>query len=109
MIDSGVPVALSTDYNPGSCPTENIQFIMQLGSLGMKMTPKEVLTAVTINAAHSLGRAYEVGSIEAGKKADFVVFDAPNIEYIIYHFGINHTRDVYKAGRLVYSNGRVCY
>ncbi|GLI56304.1 imidazolonepropionase [Propionigenium maris DSM 9537] len=109
MIDSGVPVALSTDYNPGSCPTENIQFIMQLGSLGMKMTPKEVFTAVTINAAHSIGRAYEVGSIEAGKKADFVVFDAPNIDYVIYHFGINHTRDVYKDGRLVYSQGRVCY
>ncbi len=109
MIDMGVPVALSTDYNPGSCPTENMQFIMQLGSLGLRMTPKEVFTAVTINAAHSIGRAHEIGSLEAGKKADFVVFDAPNLDYIIYHFGINHTKEVYKGGKLVYSNGRVCY
>lgn len=109
MIDAGVPVALSTDYNPGSCPTENIQLIMQLGSSGMKMTPREVFTAVTINAAHSIGRAHEIGSLETGKKADFVIFDSPNIDYIIYHFGINHTKEVYKEGRLVYSNGRVCY
>lgn len=109
MIDAGVPVALSTDYNPGSCPTENIQFIMQLGSSGMKMTPKEVFTAVTINSAHSIGRAHEIGSLEDGKKADFVIFDSPNIDYIIYHFGINHTKEVYKGGKLVYSNGRVCY
>ncbi len=109
MIEAGVPVALSTDYNPGSCPTENIQLIMQIGSLGMKMTPKEVFTAVTINAAHSIGRAHEIGSIEVGKKADFVVFDSPNIDYIIYHFGVNHTIDVYKSGKLVCSNGKVCY
>ncbi len=109
MIDMGVPVALSTDYNPGSCPTENMQFIMQLGSLGLRMTPKEVFTAVTINAAHSIGRAHEIGSLEPGKKADFVVFDVPNLDYIIYHFGINHTKEVYKGGKLVYSNGRVCY
>lgn len=109
MIEKGVPVALSTDYNPGSCPTENIQFIMQLGSLGLKMTPKEVFTAVTINAAYSIGREKNIGSLEVGKAADFVIFDAPNIDYIIYHFGINHTKDVYKNGKLVYSNGRVCY
>lgn len=109
MIDAGVPVALSTDYNPGSCPTENIQFIMQLGSSGMKMTPREVFTAVTINAAHSIGKAHEIGSLEPGKKADFVIFDSPNIDYIIYHFGISHTKEVYKGGKLVYSNGRVCY
>ncbi len=109
MIDMGVPVALSTDYNPGSCPTENMQFIMQLGSLGLRMTPKEVFTAVTINAAHSIGRAHEIGSLEPGKKADFVVFDAPNLDYIIYHFGISHTKEVYKGGKLVYSNGRICY
>lgn len=109
MIEAGVPVALSTDYNPGSCPTENIQFIMQLGSLGMKMTPKEVFTAVTVNAAHSIGRGHKIGSLEPGKEADFVIFNAPNIDYIIYHFGINHTKEVYKGGKLVYSNGRVCY
>ena len=109
MIEAGVPVALSTDYNPGSCPTENIQLIMQLGSSGLKMTPKEVFTAVTINAAHSIGRGHSIGSLEEGKKADFVIFNAPNIDYIIYHFGINHTKEVYKDGRLVYRDGRTCY
>jgi len=105
MIDMGVPVALSTDYNPGSCPTENIQFVMQLGSLGLKMTPKEVFTSVTVNAAHSINRAHKVGTLEAGMDADFVLFDAPNIDYIIYHFAINHTKEVYKGGKLVFSDG----
>ncbi len=109
MIEHGVPIALSTDYNPGSCPTENIQLIMQLGSLALKMTPNEVLTAVTINAAYSVDRADEVGSIEVGKKADLVIFDAPNVEYIMYHFGINHTHSVYKEGKLVVDNKKIVY
>ncbi len=98
MIDLGVPVAISSDYNPGSCPSENLQFAMQLGCLGLGMTPKEVITAVTINAAYAIDRQDEVGSIEVGKKADLVLFDAPNIEYLMYHFGINHTHSVYKNG-----------
>ncbi|KXZ40207.1 imidazolonepropionase [Alkalithermobacter thermoalcaliphilus JW-YL-7 = DSM 7308] len=109
MIDLGVAVSLSTDYNPGSCPTENIQLIMQLGSLGLKMTPSEVLTAVTINAAFAIDKADEVGSIEVGKKADLVIFDAPNIDYIMYHFGINHVYRVYKEGKLVVEKGNVIY
>ncbi len=109
MIEIGVPVSLSTDYNPGSCPTENIQFIMQLGSLGLKMTPNEVFTAVTINAAYAIDKGEEVGSIEIGKKADLVVFDAPNIEYIIYHFGINHVHKVYKEGKVVVEDRRTIY
>lgn len=109
MIEHGVPIALSTDYNPGSCPTENIQLIMQLGSLALKMTPNEVLTAVTINAAYSVDKADEVGSIEVGKKADLVIFDAPNVDYIMYHFGINHTHSVYKEGKLVVDNKKVVY
>ena len=101
MIDSNVGIALSSDYNPGSCPSENLQFVMQLGCLGLKMTPYEVLNAVTINAAYAIDRQNEIGSIEIGKKADLVVFDAPNIEYLMYHFGINHTKQVYKSGNLV--------
>jgi len=101
MIDSNLGIALSSDYNPGSCPSENLQFVMQLGCLGLKMTPYEVLNAVTINAACAIDRQDEVGSIEIGKKADLVVFDAPNIEYLMYHFGINHTKQVYKNGKLV--------
>lgn len=109
MIEYGVPVALSTDYNPGSCPTENIQLIMQLGSLALKMTPNEVLTAVTINAACLVDKADEIGSIEVGKKADLVIFDAPNVDYIMYHFGINHTHSVYKEGKLVVDNKKIVY
>lgn len=102
MIKEGVPIAISTDYNPGSCPTENIQLIMSLASLIMKLTPEEVFTAVTINGAAALGIEDTHGSIQEGKIADIVIFDAPNIEYIIYHFGINHTDIVIKNGRIVY-------
>lgn len=102
MIDMGVAVAISTDYNPGSCPTENIQFIMTLSSLKMKMTPEEVITGVTINAAAALRIENKVGSIQKGKKADIVIFNAPNLPYIIYHFGINHTDTVIKNGKVIY-------
>ena len=102
MIDSGLPVAVSTDYNPGSCPTENLQLVMSLASLILKMTPEEVLTAVTMNGAAALGLEKEIGSIEVGKKADLVIFDSRNLEYIIYHFGINHTDLVIKDGKVVF-------
>lgn len=102
MIDEGVQVALSTDYNPGSCPTENLQLIMQIAALKLKMRPKEIFKAVTINAAKSLGKDKKIGSLEIGKKADFVIFDANNIEYILYHFGISHTKKVFKGGCLVF-------
>ena len=109
MIDMGAIVSLSSDYNPGSCPSENLQLVMQLGCLHLKMTPNEVLTAVTINAAYAIDRADKIGSIEVGKNADFVVFDARNVEYLIYHFGINHTKKVYKNGNLVVDNKVVVY
>ncbi|MEG0854991.1 MAG: imidazolonepropionase [Terrisporobacter sp.] len=109
MIDLNVPVSLSSDYNPGSCPSENLQFVMQLGCLNLKMTPNEVLTAVTINAAHAIDRGSEIGSLEVGKKADIAIFDAPNVEYLMYHFGINHIDRVYKEGRLVVNNKQVVY
>ena len=109
MIDMDVPVSLSSDYNPGSCPSENLQFAMQLGCLNLKMTPNEVLTAATINAAHCIDRANEIGSIEVGKKADIAIFDAPNVEYLMYHFGINHIDRVYKKGKLVVDNKHVVY
>lgn len=102
IIEEGVPIALSTDYNPGSCPTENLQLIMSFASLIMKLTPEEVITAVTINGAAALGLEDKVGSLEVNKQADIVIFDAPNLEYIIYHFGINHVDTVIKNGTIVY-------
>jgi len=102
MIDRfELPVALSTDYNPGSCPTESIQLVMMLASLNLKMTPEEILTACTINAANALGRGFDIGSIAVGKRADLAIFDAPNIQYLPYHFGINHTFGVIKNGEKV--------
>ncbi|MGL5439157.1 MAG: imidazolonepropionase [Filifactoraceae bacterium] len=103
MMDKGCAIALSTDYNPGSCPTENIQMVMQLGCFAMKMTPVEVLNAVTVNGAFCLNRQDSIGSIEIGKKADLVIWDSPNIDYMFYHFGINHVEKVIKNGEIVFS------
>lgn len=102
MVDAGVPVALSTDCNPGSSPTISLPLIMNLGCLQMGMTPGEVLAATTINAAHAIRRGHEVGSLEPGKKADLVVFDVPNYMGLQYHYGSNHTQTVIKDGKVVY-------
>ncbi len=104
IIDGGCAVAISSDYNPGSSPSENFQFIMQLSASKLKMTPYEILNASTINAAYNLRISNQVGSIEIGKKADLVVMDSKNIDYILYHFGINHTLDVFKNGKLLVKN-----
>ncbi|MDQ8734425.1 imidazolonepropionase [Paenibacillus sp. LHD-38] len=109
MIEAGVPVALSTDRNPGSSPTESLLFMMNLACLTMRMTPAEALTACTINAAHAIGRADRIGSIEAGKQADLVIFDAPNIEYMQYHYAVNLTETVIKNGIPVIVNGQRNY
>ncbi|WP_186301046.1 imidazolonepropionase [Virgibacillus sp. SK37] len=105
MIDAGVAVALSTDQNPGSSPTISLPFIMNLGCLKMGMTPEEVLTAATINAAHAIGVADEVGSLEAGKKADITIFDVPNYLTLSYQYGMNHVDTVIKAGKQLVVGG----
>ncbi|MGS0973392.1 MAG: imidazolonepropionase [Candidatus Izemoplasmataceae bacterium] len=107
MIDLGVGVAISSDYNPGSTPSENIQFAMQLGALKMKMTPNELLHSVTVNAAYALGLEKKLGILDVGYQGDFLLLDIPNIEYFFYHYGINHVKDVFKKGRLVVKNERV--
>jgi imidazolonepropionase len=101
LIDSGVPVALATDFNPGSSPNNNLQFIINLACLYLKMTLEEVINAITINAAHALGKADSVGSLEEGKKADIVIFDAPNYQYLSYRYGTNLVEKVIKNGKLV--------
>lgn len=103
IIEKGIQVALSTDYNPGSCPSENLQFVMHLAAAHMKLTPLEVFKAVTINGAKAVCREHEIGSLEVGKKADIVIFNAKNMSYFLYHFGVNHTDKVFKNGKLVYS------
>lgn len=100
MIEMGVPVALGTDFNP-SCWVENMQLIIALACRQLKMTPAEALTASTINAAHALNRAHEVGSLEVGKKADALILDVPNHNFLGYRFGVNLVSAVVKEGRLV--------
>jgi Imidazolonepropionase and related amidohydrolases len=94
---------LATDFNPGSSPTPNMQMILSIACTQMRMTPAEAITAATINAAHSLGRASSIGSIEPGKQADLVIFDCEDYRQIPYFFGVNHARTVVKNGAVVYS------
>ena len=105
MIDAGVPVALSTDRNPGSSPTESLPFIMNLGCLSMNMTPAEVITAATINAAHAIKRGHVIGSVETGKQGDLVIFDAPNVAYMQYNYAVNLVDTVVKKGEVVVKQG----
>jgi imidazolonepropionase len=105
MISKGVAVALGTDFNPGSCPTESMQIILTLACLKMRMSPAQAINAATINAAHAIGRADTIGSLEAGKQADIIILNAPNHKYIPYHFGVNLVRTVIKKGKIVYDNG----
>lgn len=101
MLDKGMAITLSTDSNPGSCPTANLQFVMQLGSFMMRLTPVEILNAVTINAAYSVDRQAHIGSFHPGKDADITIFDAPNIDFLFYFFATNLTDQVYKKGLCV--------
>ena len=104
MIEAGVAIALSTDSNPGSSPTQAMNLILSLACLGMKMKPAEALTAATINAAYAVDRGHLVGSLEVGKQADILIMDAPNYHYIPYHYGINLVETVVKKGKIVVSN-----
>ncbi|TYR75234.1 imidazolonepropionase [Rossellomorea vietnamensis] len=106
MIGAGAAVALSTDFNPGSSPTENLQLIMNLAALKMKMTPEEIWNSVTVNAAYAINRGESAGKIAPGRQADIVLWDVPNYHYVPYHYGVNHVNTVWKAGKLVYGKER---
>ncbi len=104
MIELGVPVAVASDFNPGSSPNLSLQLPMNLACLKYRMTPEEVLTAVTLNAAAALNRSWFIGSIESEKQADIIMWDAPELDYIFYHYGINQVKTVIKKGKVVVSN-----
>ncbi len=101
MIEKGAAVALSSDFNPGSSPVNSLQIVMGIACRQLKMAPAEVISAVTINAAHAIGCASSVGSIEEGKRADLVIFDAQDYRYLMYRFGTNLVDKVVKSGRIV--------
>jgi imidazolonepropionase len=101
MMDAGLAVVVATDFNPGSSPTPSMPMILSLASTQMKMTPAEAVTAATINAAYSLRRGDEIGSLEPGKRADFVIHDCRDYREIGYFFGVRHPRSVYIEGKRV--------
>jgi imidazolonepropionase len=105
IIERGLPVALATDVSAANI-CESMQLMMTIAVLQMKMTAAEALVASTINAAHSIERSHEIGSLEVGKKADIVIFDAPNHKFFSYHYGVNLAEKVFKDGRLVAERGR---
>ena len=100
MVDAGVPVAMATDFNPGSCPCLNLQLVMNLGCLKYRLTPEEVLTAVTLNGAAAIGRADRTGSVEPGKWGDLVLWRARDLDYICYRMGSNLADTVVKRGNV---------
>ncbi len=98
MIDAGVPVSICTDFNPGSCPSNNLQFCMNLGLLKYRMSAAEVLCAVTQNAACAVGLGDTRGTVEVGKLANLIVWDAPDLDYIVYRMGSNLVSHVINKG-----------
>lgn len=105
MIAAGLAVVLATDFNPGSSPTPSMLQVLSLAATHLKMTAAESITAATINAAYSLNRGKKLGSLEAGKSADFVIHDCDDYRELSYFFGIEHAQQVYVGGRLAFSRG----
>jgi len=102
MISAGVPVALATDYNPGSCNCDSMPFIISIACIHMKMTVAEAICAATVNAAWALEMGDRVGSLVPGKLADVQVFDMPSYRFLPYHIGSSHLRAVLKAGQVIW-------
>lgn len=107
MVRAGVAVALATDCNPGSSYTESMPAVAFFATIGMGLTVEETLTAMTLNAAASLGMAELRGTLEPGKAGDAVLLDGPSVEHMVYHYGVNPVTDVVAGGRLVVSGGRI--
>ena len=106
MVSAGVPVAMASDFNPGSCPCLNMQLVMNLGCLRYRLTPEEVLTAVTLNGAAAIAMADKVGSVEEGKQGDLVIWEAEDLSYLCYRMGSNLVRTVVKSGQTYFNTTR---
>ncbi len=103
MISRGVAVAVASDFNPGSCPSLNLQLSANLAYLRYRMTPEETLTALTLNAACAIGLGERLGSVELGKQADLTLWNADGMELICYRMGSNQVKAVVKRGKVVVS------
>jgi len=101
LLDAGVPVAVATDFNPGSAPSYHLPLAMTLACLNQAMTPQEVLNGTTTVAARALNRQDRIGSLLPGYRADIAIIDAPSLNHWLYHFVPNACRTVYKNGRPV--------
>lgn len=104
LIEAGVPIAVATDFNPGSSPCLSMQEIIHLAVRDFKLTSAEAISAATINAAYALGMGDQVGSLEVGKQADILILDLEHYEELPYFFGVNHVAKVLKKGKVVYRN-----
>lgn len=102
MLDNNGAIAIATDYNPGSCVTSNLQMVMSIAALKLKLSPKEIWNAVTVNAAKAMG--VDAGTIDAGDAANLVIWHAKNHEYIPYHYGVNHAEKVIHNGKVIVNN-----
>jgi imidazolonepropionase len=107
LIGAGVAVALASDFNPHTSPTCNMQMALSLACSHLHMTPAEAIVAATINGAHAIRRASEVGSLEVGKNADLIILNASDYRDIPYHFGCNQVYLTMKRGVIIYREGAV--
>ncbi|MDP2883849.1 MAG: imidazolonepropionase [Ignavibacteria bacterium] len=101
LIDAGVPVAIASDFNPGSCMSFSMPLMMTIACTQMSVTPEEAITASTLNGAAAMGVSDQVGSIEVGKRADIVLYDIPHYRYLAYHFGTNLAAKIIKNGTIL--------
>lgn len=107
MMAAGLPVALATDFNPGTCMTESLPMVMTLACVKLRMTPAEALVATTLHAARAIALDEKIGSLEVGKQADMVLWDAENVDTLAYHFGVNLVDKVFKVGKLVWNRENI--
>src|SRR5581483_3768392 len=103
LIERGAVIALASDCNPGTCPTENLPLVGAMACTQMGLLPGEAFTALTLNAAAALGRSERIGSLAPGKQADLVICSVPDYRHLFYHFGVSHVWRVFKRGRVVYA------
>ena len=101
LIDAGIPLAIATNFNPGSCMSYSMPLMMTIASTNAGMSVEEVIAAATLNGAASLKRSDRLGSLEPGKQADIILYDIPDYRHLVYHFGVNHVSKIIKRGTLL--------